>query len=69
MGNFQTPPFDYSGMSDDEIYYIAETFERELSELLEKYKIHYQSWFFFKLLDQGHKSFKEQLLLEQRRVE
>lgn len=69
MENFQTAPFDYSGMSDDEIYYIAETFERELSELLDKYKIHYQSRVFFHLLNQGHAAFKEQLLLEQRRVE
>lgn len=69
MGNFQTAPFDYSGMSDDEIYYIAETFERELSELLDKYKIHFQSRVFFYLLEEGHAAFKKQVLLEQRRVE
>ena len=68
MDFFQTPTPDYSGMSEDEIYHLGKNFEEKLSELLDEHKIYYQTFPFFRSLEEGHQAAKKQLKSEEKEV-
>ncbi len=68
MDFFQTPTPNYSGMSEDEIYHIGQKFEERLSDLLKEHKIYYQTFPFFRSLEEGHQAAKKQLKSEEKEV-
>ena len=68
MDFFQTPSPDYTGMSEDEIYHIGKNFEEKLAKLLEEHKKYYQTFQFFKVLQEAQKAIHKQLKSEEKEV-